>query len=365
MSSKRANGEGSVRLRPDGRWEARYNVQVSGATKRRSVFGRTKAEASSRLRDALTARDSGLLPAPARETVDRYLLTWVAGIRATVRPRTADSYEQIVRDHLAPAFVRIPLARLTPQLVQRTYHDLAERGLSPKTIANAHGVLHKALQQAFRWRLIGANVADLVDPPRVPRQQMTALTSEQARRVLAIAADDPLEALWRLAITCGLRQGELLALRWGEVDLERGTLSVIATLEQWRDGVPVIAEPKTSRSRRQVELGDGAVEALRRHRQGYPGIGYVFTRPDGRPLSRPMVGGEWRTLRVRAGVPAVRMHDLRHTAATLMLSRGVHPKIVSEMLGHSTVAITLDLYSHVTPTMQREAAAVMDKLLSQ
>jgi integrase len=193
---------------------------------------------------------------------------------------------------------------------------------------------------------------------------MVALSPEQARHVLALAEDDPLEALWRLAITCGLRQGELLALRWSDVDLDRGTLSVVATLEQWRDGVPVIAEPKTARSRRQVELGEAAVEALRRHRQRNPGIGFVFTRPDGRPLSRPMVGGAWRSHRLRA-VPAVRFHDLRHTAATLMLSRGVHPKIVSEMLGHSTVAITLDLYSHVTPTMQREAASVMNDLLSQ
>jgi integrase len=363
--SKRANGEGSVRLRPDGRWEGRYSVQVGGAWKRRSVFARTKLEASTKLRERLTARDDGLQTAPARETVDRYLLTWVSGVRASVRPRTADSYEQIVRDHLAPAFARVPLTRLTPQLVQRTYRDLNDRGLSPKTIANAHGVLHKALEQAFRWRLLSSNVADLVDPPRVPRQQMMALSSAQARHVLAVAVDDPLEAMWRLAITCGLRQGELLALRWSEVDLDRGTLSVVATLEQWRDGVAIIAEPKTARSRRQLELGADAVDALRRHRQRNPGIGFVFTRPDGRPLSRPMVGGAWRALRVRAGAPAVRMHDLRHTAATLMLSRGVHPKIVSEMLGHSTVAITLDLYSHVTPTMQREAASVMNDLLSQ
>ena len=361
--SKRANGEGSVRLRPDGRWEARYSVQVGGSWKRRSVFARTKREASTKLREKLTARDNGLQTAPARETVDRYLLTWVSGVRASVRPRTADSYAQIVRDHLAPAFARVPLARLTPQLIQKAYHDLADRGLSPKTIANAHGVLHKALGQAFRWRLLSANVADLVDPPRVPRQQMTALSSEQARHVLAVAADDPFEALWRLAISCGLRQGELLAMRCSEVDLDRGTLSVVATLEQWRDGVAVIAEPKTSRSRRQIELGDGAVDALRCHRHRNPGIGFVFTRPDGRPLSRSLVGGAWRRLRVRAGVPAVRFHDLRHTAATLMLSRGVHPKIVSEMLGHSTVAITLDLYSHVTPTMQREAAKVMNELL--
>jgi integrase len=363
--SKRSNGEGSIRLRPDGRWEGRYNVEVGGATKRRSVFAKTKAEASSGLRAALTARDNGHQPAPARESVDRYLLTWVAGVRASVRPRTADSYEQIVRDHLAPAFARVPLARLTPQAIQNAYRDLADRGLSPKTIGNAHAVLHKALQQAARWHLVPANVADLVDAPRVPQRQMRALSPDDARQVLATAADDPLEPLWRLAITCGLRLGELLALRWSEIDLERGTLRVVATLEQWQDGIAVIAEPKTHRSRRQVLLGAAIVDALRRHRGAHPGIGFVFTRSDGRPLSRSMVDNAWTQLNVSAGVPQVRFHDLRHTAATLLLGRGVHPKIVSEMLGHSTVAITLDLYSHVTPTMQREAASAMDDLLSR
>jgi integrase len=242
---------------------------------------------------------------------------------------------------------------------------LLAAGLSAKTVANVHGVLHRALEQAFRWRLVPANIADLVDPPRVARRQMHALSPEQARHVLAVAEGDPLEPLYRLAITAGLRLGELLALRWPDVDLEQRTLSVVATLEQRHGHEPIVAEPKTSRSRRQLVLGDAVVNALRAHRLSQPGIGFVFTRGDGRPLSRSIVDKAWTRLNARASVPRVRFHDLRHTSATLLLGRGVHPKIVSEMLGHATVAITLDLYSHVTPTMQREAAVAMDELLSQ
>jgi integrase len=253
-------------------------------------------------------------------------------------------------------------------------HDLLDRGLSPKTVSNVHGVLHKALDQAFRWRLVTSNVADLVDPPRVPHHEMKALGPDQARSVLETAAGDPLEALYRLAVTAGLRQGELLALRWPELDLERGMVSVVATLEQRRGCEPVVAQPKTPRSRRQIALTEAAVDSLRHHRRtqkedslrvGRPWLdtGFVFARADGRPLSMSIIGKAWTVLNAAAGVPRVRFHDLRHTAATLLLSRGVHPKVVSEMLGHSTVAITLDTYSHVMPTMQREAAQVMGDLL--
>ncbi|MEO9045506.1 MAG: site-specific integrase [Candidatus Dormibacter sp.] len=207
---------------------------------------------------------------------------------------------------------------------------------------------------------------------RGPRGPATRGRTRDARAITGAGAQgaggaegDPLEPLYRLAITAGLRLGELLALRWPDVDLEQRTLSVVATLEHSHGHEPVVAAPKTSRSRRQVVLGGAIVDALRAHRQAQPGIGFVFTRGDGRPLSRSIVDKAWTRLNARADVPRVRFHDLRQTSATLLLGRGVHPKIVSEMLGHATVAITLDLYSHVTPTMQREAVVVMDDLLSQ
>jgi integrase len=225
-------------------------------------------------------------------------------------------------------------------------------------------VLHRALQQAVRWRLLSVNVADLVDPPRRQPPEMQALSPQEARQVLEAARDEELEALWVLALTAGLRQGELLALQWRDVDLEGGSLRVVASMVRMPGQEPVRSEPKTARSRRQVWLSDGASAALRRHRQARPSIGYVFAREDGRPLSTTTVWKHWQRLLRRAGVRPIRFHDSRHTAATLLLGRGVHPKIVSEMLGHATVAITLDVYSHATPAMSREAARAMDDLFT-
>lgn len=365
--SKHSNGEGSVRSKPraDGRWEARYTVEIDGAWKRRSVFGRTKAEAAQKLRAALSARDAGNPLPSAKETVGPFLEAWLAATKTNVRPRTFASYSQIVRDHLLPALRSTPLTRLQPVQLQRLYAQLLEQGKSPKTVANIHRVMHRALNQAQRWRLVVSNIADLVDPPRQRRPEMKALSPEQARLVLNAARGDDLEALWTVALTTGLRQGELLALRWPDVDLERGSLRVVASLIRIVGQEPQLAEPKSRRSRRQVELSIGAVDALRRHRAKAPSIGFVFARPDGRPLSITTTWKRWRRVLDRAQVPAMPFHSARHSAATLLLSRGVHPKIVSEMLGHSTVAITLDVYSHVTPVMHREAARVMDDLLSR
>jgi len=363
--TKAGNGEGSIRSKPraDGRWEGRYHVEVGGVWKRRSVFGRTKAEAAKKLRDALSARDAGAHPAPAKETVSTFLDTWLEGTRSSLRPRTYVSYSQIVRDHLKPTLGRIPLARLQPHQVQQLYSHLISSGRAPKTVRNVHVTLHRALAQAQRWRLVPTNVADLIDPPRLSRREMKALSPEQARQVLDVARDDDLAALWTVALTTGLRQGELLALRWPDVDLDRRSLRVVASLIRVVGQAPQLVEPKSRRSRRQVELSRAAVDALRKHRAKDPSIGFVFARPDGRPLSVTTTWKRWRALLERAEVPPMAFHGARHTAATLLLSRGVHPKIVSEMLGHSTVAITLDVYSHVTPAMHREAANVMDHLL--
>jgi integrase len=372
--SRRAHGEGQVRQRPDGRWEGRYHTHDGH---RRSVFGRTKADALTRLHDATAARDRGTLPAPSRETVGSFLTTWLAGAQPSLRPMTFQSYDSIVRTQLVPRLGRVVLSRLKPQQVQQTEAGMLAEGLSPKYVRNVHGVLHRALDRAVQWHTLAVNPSDGVDLPHRAPREMNALDVDQARAVLEEAVrDEELGALWVLMLTTGMRQGEILALRWRDVDLDAGRLSVMANsvrLSKRTRGLlgltsaePVRGDPKTARSRRVIEMPELAVEALRRRRQGTKVIalnGLVFTRPDGRSLAVPTVYSSWHRLLERAGVPKVRPHDARHTCATLMLGQGVHPKLVSEMLGHATVAITLDLYSHATATMHREAARTLDALL--
>lgn len=365
--SRNGNGEGSIRKRPDGKWEARYTVTKDHRRRQESVYGKTREEVSRKLRAALGRRDGGQATRAPRETVAGYLTRWVAGVPLLVKPRTAQSYRQIVRDHLTPALGRIRLDRLEPDDLRELYTDLLESGRSPKTVRNVHVCLHRALEQGREDGVLARNVADSVRPPRAPRPEMHALDPDEVRHLVAVAREDPLEALWVVAVTAGLRQGELRALRWPELDLAAARVRVVATMEGQGSDAP-LAEPKTKRSRRVVELTQTAVSALERHRKaqvaaGVLPAGFIFTRVDGRPLSAQQVRDRWLALLKQAGIAPVRFHDARHTAATLMLGRGVHPKLVSEMLGHASVAITLDLYSHATPTMHREAARAMDELL--
>jgi integrase len=370
---RRGAGEGSVFRRTDGRWCAYLSLGDGG---RRYLYGKTRADVQRKLADAHRTQDQGLPFSPERQTVGDFLTEWLEGQRQRLRPNTWKRYEEYVRLHAVPTLGRVKLAALSPQHLDRLYAQRVASGLSPTTVHHIHAVLHKALEQAVRWNLVPRNVAGLVDPPRAARQEMTALTPQQTRTLLEGASDGPLEAILTLAVTTGMRKGELLALHWTDVDLERGTLRVIGTMQRHPDGNLVVTPPKTARSRRRVELAPMALNALRRHRArqtetrlllgpDWNALGLVFPSSLGRPQDGShLLYGLFHPLLERLGLPIIRFHDLRHTAATLLLGQGVHPKIVSEMLGHSTIAITLDLYSHVTPTMQRDAARAMNSLLS-
>jgi integrase len=375
-TGKRGNNEGSISHLADGRWQARITLD-SG--KRKAFYGKTRQEAAAKLTAALSARDRGLpVDLGERQTVGRYLATWLETVKPTIRPRTWKRYAELMNRHAAPVLGKLPLAKLTAQQVQRLYSGKLEEGLSSTTVHHLHAVLHRALSQAERLDLVGRNVCDLVDVPRMREREMHVLDREQVRRLLDTVRGDRLEALYVLALTTGMRQGELLALRWRDLDLDRGTLQVTATLQRTygKEATCTLAAPKTKQSRRQITLTRAARDALNAHRarqaQERLALGpawdgtleLVFTDPTGRPLNQiQLTRAAFYPLLQRAGLPHIRFHDLRHTAATLLLGRGINPKIVSEMLGHATISITLDIYSHVLPDMQAQAAAEMDAAL--
>jgi len=324
----------------------------------------------------LRDRDAGLPIVGEKQTVENYLTQWLSDIKPTIRPRSWVGHEEAVRLHVLPTLGRVPLARLSPQQVQALYTAKLAGGLAPGTVARIHAVLSRAFSEAARIGLVQRNVVALVKPPRPTHQEMQVLTSEQARILLAAVVDDPLEALYVLALTTGMRRGELLALHWADVNLDAGFVQVRFTLQHLAGAQVVYGPPKTARSRRKVALSALAIAALQKHRErqeqqrvlvGADWVDNDLVFPSGR--GGPMEGSyflrrKFVPMLKRAGLPEIRFHDLRHTAATLLLLQGIHPKIVSEMLGHSAVSMTLDTYSHVLPDMQRDATAAFDRLFS-
>ena len=366
---KTVNGDGGIRRRPDGLWEARYCVVIDGIAHRRSVYGRTRDEIGRKLRVALKARDDGMPLPMTRETVGEFLARWIDGAAPSLRPPSVRRYRNVLDGYIIPAIGNRRLRDLQPYEVQVLYSSLIARGLSPATVRLVHFVLHRALDQAARWGLVVRNVTDLVDIPRIPRAEAPVLTVDQVRVVLELARDDPFEALFVVALTAGLRRGELLALRWIDVDLDLHVVDVRGTMQP--DGV--IAEPKSRSSRRRVPLGVLAVDALRRHRAaqiergcgiGWSDEGYVFATDTGVPLPPMTLLRHWYDLLAGAGISRVPFHTTRHSAATLMVSAGVSPKVAAERLGHATAALTLDRYSHITEALRHDAADAIDAVLA-
>ena len=353
---------------------ARYTVHTADGPKQKAVYGKTRVEAAEKLTKAMADRDGGLIFDAGTLTVGEYLTAWLNdSVKGSVKPVTFESYERIVRVHIVPLLGRVKLKALTPPHVRRLYQEKLDAGLSPRTVQYVHVVLQRALKQAVNDGLIPRNVCAAVDPPQVRREEIRPLDRDQVRALLKAASEDRLEALYVVAIHCGLRQGELLGLKWEDVDLEAGTLHVRRTLSSAKSG-PRFVPPKTAKGRRSVRLTPTAVEALKHHsaRQAdemtkaeslYQDQGLVFASLVGTPLSRHNLVRSFKALLRRADLPQTfRFHDLRHTCATLLLSRGYNGKFVQELLGHATIAITLDTYSHVLPGMADHTTAMEDAL---
>lgn len=370
--NRRAHGEGAIYRRKDKagkvvgyRGELYLGVDAQGKAIKWRCSAKTEAEVVNLLTRARSDLLGGTLVAGPAQTVGEYLDWWLAdAAKPHLGPRTFDDYESIVRLHLKPILGSLPLRKLTAQHLLRVYALKREEGLSPRRVQLIHAVAHKALHDAVRLRLLPYNIADQFDRPEVAKKEMASYTADQARQLLVAARDDPYEALYVLALTTGLRQGELLGLKWSDLDV--GTVRVQRELARLRGQGLVLKEQKNEGSRRLLILTPLAIDALTRHRDRQRSEqGLIFTNRHGGPVdpSKLLLRYYYPLLR-RAGLPKVRFHDLRHTTATLLLGLGINPKIVQEIMGHSQIGVTMDTYSHVLPVMHANAMGQLNELLS-
>lgn len=369
--ARRGFGEGSIYPRGDGRWVS-YLRMPDG--RKKFFSGRTRDVVKERLAEAQRQAQAGRLVMGPDQTVAQYLERWLEeGVRHSVRPKTFLNYELCVR-RLLPDLGRVRLRALTPEHIQHALGNLIHRGLAARTVRQVHMVLRCSLKQAALWRLIASNPSDAVKPPRAARKEMLTLTEEEVRRLLAVTSGTRHHSLWIFLVTTGVRLGEALALRWADLDLADGHAIIQRALQRQRGLGMVFVEPKTSKGRRTVHFPPETLEALVAQRKDldrerqeavklWQENDLVFPGPDGRPRDMSYLSFTFHRGLRRAGLPRLRIHDLRHTAATHLLRKHVHPKIVQELLGHSTIAITLDTYSHVLPALAKDASAHMSSLI--
>lgn len=374
--SKRGQNEGSVFQRTDGRWTAVVNLGWENGRRRRKYFyGVTRAEVQEKLVEALRSKQLGLPVAPERQTVAQFLDQWLNDVaRPNTRPKTFEQYEYAVRVHLKPDLGRVPLAKLAVQRVQSLLKAKSDAGLSPKTVKHIRDTLRNALNVAVEWDLVARNVAAKAKPPHIEEREVKVFTPDDARHFLKLLQGHRLEALFSTVLCIGLRRGEALGLKWRDVDLEAGTLMVRNSLQRVA-GKLRLGETKTPKSRAAINLPQVAVSALYRHRarqeeervlagSHWVDSGFIFSTRIGTPLDPRNVLRAFYSIMNNSGLPRLRFHDLRHCAATLLLVQGVHPRVVMDLLRHTTVSITMNLYSHVIPALRKEAADKMDEILN-
>ena len=367
---RRSYGSGSVYRAADGRWRGATTVTdpATGARVRRVVSGATATDTRQKL-DRLRAV---AIPSTTMHTAD-WLAAWLPTTRLRLAPATFRSYAAAARA-IGPLIGDVPLGSLTPTDVERMTAAMIAAGNAASTAANNRKILRVALRQAIRDGLVVRNVAAEARPPRTVPYQSRTLTAPEARRLIAATVDDELGALWAVLVSTGLRQGEALGLAWRDVTAD--TLTVRQALARGWDGRPTLGVPKSDRSRRTIALPAVARDALERQRARQEAArdtagsawqdraGLVFTDALGRPWNGRLITPALHVALARAGLPEIRCHDLRHTCATLQLAAGVPLATISRMLGHSSLAITANVYAAVTPDLRREAADAMDRALN-
>lgn len=391
---RKGNNRGTIVQRSDGRWAGALSL-ASG--KRKWFYGKTRGEVQKKLTAALASQDRGFEPPSADSTIGSFLRRWVEDVASNrVRPQSAEDYRRSIENHIIPSLGKISLSKLTRLDVERMNRTLLAEGkmqggvpkkgeegawkrrlgepLAPATVKRSVAVLKMALRDAEASGLVVRNVARLATPVRVERREVDPFTPDQARAFLEAVRGHKLEALFVVALSCGLRQGEIVALRWEDLDLEGRILTVRRTL-RWVGGKLTFVEPKTEKSRRTIALPRVVVAALTAHRKRqlqdrllagskWQEHGLVFTTSLGTPYAGGWAYHQFLGALKKAGLPRQRFHDLRHACASFLIAQGAHPKEIQVLLGHSTIVQTMDTYGHLFEDSRRELAAKMDALLS-
>lgn len=372
---RRGQGEGAVYKTAAGRWRGYVDFGwKEGKRQRKYVTAKTKAEAQNKVRQLTRLAEEGRIEPGRVPTLSAWMDQYLAEVAgSTVRPSTLARYKQENRLYIAPVLGRLKLDKLSPAHISDFYQVML-RKLAPGSVRRLHALLRRALTVAVRWKLIPTNPVLSVDPPSITRSEVTPWTLEQTKTFLSFVSTKPMAARWELAIALGLRQGEVLGLSWADVNFEERTLRIAQALQYQPGRGLVLVPPKTARSRRTVALPDHLVETLQRHRaeqdeqraaagDGWQEHGLVFTTANGTPFSPRNDYRTFKRYAAAAGLPEIRLHDLRHTAASNMLTQGVHARVVMETLGHSQISLTMNTYSHVAPTVSRDAADAMGAAL--
>ncbi len=370
---RRQYGSGQIEKRGD-KWLIRMYLQRDGAGKKvfhnETVEG-TKTEAEKRLRALQNEKDAGVFVEPTDLTLNQYLDKWLVIVQRKVAKRTHEDYSELMARYVKSELGEKRLSSLKNDDIQTLYTDMLERSLSSRTIRYTHTVLKAALKRAVKMGLLKSNPAEDVELPRKEQREMRALTPDEARKFLDAAEGDRYEALFIFALDTGMRPEEYLALKWGDIDLERGTATVRRTLCWKRKGRKeegggwYFGKGKTAKSRRTLPLSRPTIQAITNHRPAsFDPEDFVFTTVEGGPMiSDNLAQRYFKPLLKKAKLSTVRLYDLRHTMATLLLVAGVNPKIVSERLGHSSVVLTLDTYSHIIPGLQELATQKLEQAL--